>query len=66
MTPKQILEMVVDRTYNGVMTDDVTETEKRVARILVSEGVLKIKTFSYDDEVSTYGEYRINDQYFAE
>ena len=66
MTPKQILAMVVERTYNGVMTDDVTETEKRVARILVSEGVLKIKTFSYDDEVSTYGEYRINDQYFAE
>lgn len=60
MTPKEILREVVSRTYNFVHRDDLSTTERRIAGVLVEEGVLKIERDEYGEQ------YLINQKYFAE
>lgn len=49
MTPKEILEEVVSRTYNFVYKADLSSSERRTAELLEREGVLEIEEFEDED-----------------
>lgn len=66
MTAKEILKEMVRRTYQCVSHDDLTDLEKKIAKMLISEGILVIKNYIRYNVDDDYSEYRINNEYFAE
>jgi len=67
MTPKEILEEVVSRTYNFVYKADLSSSERRAAELLEREGVLEIEEFEDEDEDGVSEKmYTINKKYFEE
>lgn len=66
MTAKEILKEMVRRTYHCVNHDDLTDLEKKIAKMLISEGILGIKNYIHSNVDDDYSEYRMNNEYFSE
>jgi hypothetical protein len=66
MTPKEILKEMVRTTYHCVNLDDLTDSERKIGRMLVREGILIIKEYIRYDLDDDYSEYRMNNEYFVE